>query len=506
MESFSNFQEIIETHNSFDVNFEINDHDPVCSGPASSSGSRNCVASFFDYIKTETSNTHGALDDIHRLSEKNNITCIRARSTGTNLGAGSFTFNNLFGLFCDLLSENLYKLQSLKTFVFYNTISSPATIDFKNLIFPSLTCLTVCHAQVCGLENILNQLIEVTLIDNGILHIPNAFNPDMTFLNYRNNTPQIQDIDFTNFRKLYHLTLCNNGLKRIPKLPADGELAYLDVSFNGIAEISNLPDSISMLYINNNRIRHIEAFPQSLSYIHMWDNPLRRFPVNLLLCRRLGYILFQNTEIEMTAPEIRFLETRTNYGVENGRIFAHQNNIYNVPNVFEDTQNVHASSIQKSFLTSCQNLFADRIPDHIFTTTGNVDLDTIIYKFFENQETHIILFVTFKDVFQKVWNRIASQSDPQVQRELKNRLEQEMLDAQSKCFMGQVTRLINVLVGFYDDISLNIGESDQIFAKVQANKNRNNGTVNIQELVTDLKEIKVSQDKINEWVDALNDL
>jgi hypothetical protein len=452
---------------------------------------QNDFAKFSEYLKAFPTRTKKSVDEKY-------ITFMKAQISGRVCMRGDGVPNLSFH---NLLTDNIEKFQRLNTFNFYNTISLSAIIDFRTLVFPSLQYLNLCHVQVYGVENILPQLLEITLIDNGILHIPNIFNPDITFLNYRNNTPHIQDIDFSNYRKLYHLTLCHNGIERIPELPLNGELSYLDVSHNNISRVSNLPDSISMLYLNNNRIRHIDSFPLNITSIHMWDNPLTRFPVNLLLCRRLGYILFQNTEIEMTAPEIRFLETRTNYGVENGRIFAHEN----LANIFEDSQNVHASSIQKSFLNSCQNLFADKIPDHIFTTTGNIVVDKIIYNFLENKETHIILLVSFKEVFQKVWNRIASQKNLAVQTELKKRLKEEMLDAESKCFMGQVTRLINVLVGFYDDITLNIGESDQIFAKVQANKNRNNGTVNIQELVGELREVQVSQEKINEWIAALKD-
>jgi hypothetical protein len=228
----------------------------------------------------------------------------------------------------------------------------------------------------------------------------------------------------------------------------------------------------------------------------MWENPLRRFPENLVLCRSLYYIYFHDTEIEMTAMEMRFLEERTNYTpVETMRRTG-------AVNVYNNGQNVHTSSIQKSFLKSCQNLLLDKIPDQVFNGTGNAIADKNIRGFSENSERHCILYITFGELFQKVWNRIATHKNQETRFELLKRLREEMIEAEAKCFMGQITRLLNVLVGFYDDICIEIEQSEQIYAKIQANKNRNNQVVNLDELVDDLREIKISEDKIREWLDA----
>jgi hypothetical protein len=301
------------------------------------------------------------------------------------------------------------------------------------------------------------------------------------------------------YKQLKHVTICSNNLSVVPILPNTGQLNYLDVSMNQITEIRNLPDTITQLYINNNRIRRIDAFPTNVNLINMWENPLRRFPENLLLCRSLYSIYFHYTEIEMTAMEMRFLEERTNYTpVERMRRSG-------AVDVYTNGQNVHTSSIQKSFLKSCQNLLLDKIPDQAFTGTGNVIADRILREFFENSERHCILYITFGELFQKVWNRIATQKNDETRYELIKRLREEILDAEAKCFMGQITRLLNVLVGFYDDICIEIEESEQIYAKIQANRIRNNNAVNVGELVNDLREIKISEEKINEWVAACSE-
>jgi hypothetical protein len=51
-------------------------------------------------------------------------------------------------------------------------------------------------------------------------------------------------------------------------------------------------------------------------------------------------------------------------------------------------------------------------------------------------------------------------------------------------------------------LSDSIDENEQIYAKIQANRKRNNMAVNVTELTTELQEIGISNDKICEWIDA----
>ena len=381
-----------------------------------------------------------------------------------------------------------------------NMLIDILVIDFTRVRLPSLKRLTTTHVRVVGIERISAQLTDVCLIHAYIDEFPRAFHSELSSLTIRNNSKLLNIDDISMYKELTHVTICSNNLSVVPILPNTGQLTYLDVSMNQITEIKNLPNSIKQLYINTNRIRSIDAFPTSVHFVNMWENPLRRFPENLLLCRSLYLIHFYETEIEMTAMEMRFLEDRTNYRplerMTRGR----------TADVYTNTQNVHCSSIQKSFLKSCQNLLLDKVPDQAFTGTGNVNVDRIIREFSKNCERHCILYITFGELFQKVWNRIATQGDKNIRAEQIKRLREEMLDAESKCFMGQITRMLNVLVGFYEDICIEIEESEQIYAKIQANRVRNNNVVNVEELVAELTEINISKDIINEWVSACSDL
>ena len=42
-----------------------------------------------------------------------------------------------------------------------------------------------------------------------------------------------------------------------------------------------------------------------------------------------------------------------------------------------------------------------------------------------------------------------------------SRLNEEMIDSECKCFTGRISRLINCLVGFYEDIEIRVDDNEQ---------------------------------------------
>jgi hypothetical protein len=398
-----------------------------------------------------------------------------------------------------IFSECAPAFSSLKQLTVVSRVPKVLCLDFNKILspLPAIRRLKTVHTAVEGIDILAPQLTNVCLIHAALKRFPANFHPDLDELTVRDNSVLLDITDLSMYSSLRNLTLCSNNLTHVPRLPNTGHLTYLDVSMNRIARIENLPHSIEHLLINNNLISSIDAFPTNVSSVNMWHVPLARFPGNLLLCARLRYIHFHDTEVNLTAMEMRYLQATTNYTPQQLTISGA------APNVYRNAQNVHTTSIQASFLKSCQNLFMDNIPDQPFTGSGSATVDEVIRTLTKNTETHCVLYVTFGELFQKVWNRIATESDNEKKAELLKRLREEITDARDKCFMGQVTRLLNVLSGFYDDIFLEINEAEQIYAKVQANQRRNNSVVDIDELIAELREIRVSEDKIMEWVTAL---
>jgi hypothetical protein len=133
-----------------------------------------------------------------------------------------------------------------------------------------------------------------------------------------------------------------------------------------------------------------------------------------------------------------------------------------------------------------------------------------IHAYCKNPDVHSTMFVTFWDVFSKIYfNRIKGHVHEQ---EMLCRLKQEMNESKSVCFTGKLGRVVNVLVGFYDDIELHFADSDQINAKINIAKEtilEKYSDLSIDEqknhfndLVHSLlSEISVDEKIINEWLD-----
>jgi hypothetical protein len=180
--------------------------------------------------------------------------------------------------------------------------------------------------------------------------------------------------------------------------------------------------------------------------------------------------------------------------------------VYQAESYYDDSQNVHNSFVQQTFIKSCAQLFKDPIDaDALFVSSGNPEADAVLHENFSITETHIVLQCTYKEVFDRVWNRIHSVQCLETKRELMQRLVEEILEGRGKCFTGQILRLVNSLVGFFDDIVIQISDSDQIHAKIKAHLARNMGKINRQQLAAELAEINVGNSRIHEWIEYLDE-
>jgi hypothetical protein len=149
--------------------------------------------------------------------------------------------------------------------------------------------------------------------------------------------------------------------------------------------------------------------------------------------------------------------------------------------------------------------------------TNDANVDGLINSYLENNEIHSTLFYRYGDIFEKVWERIqnpdkfekvwpidklGNKHRPDT-NEMIERLKQEIIESNGMCFTGKMTRLVNVLVGFYSDIEILIGTSDQINAKINLILEKY-GYLSIEEqkekIREDLREIDIQDLVIEEWI------
>lgn len=150
--------------------------------------------------------------------------------------------------------------------------------------------------------------------------------------------------------------------------------------------------------------------------------------------------------------------------------------------------------------------------------TDNELVNSLIKQYCATTDIHSGLYVTYKNVFEKVYDRIINPDKYQTVWineikpdiiEMKNRLIQEVLDSKDMCFTGRLTRIVNCLVGFYSDINIHVSSADQISAKISIVLEQTYGkTIDEKKdaIRNSLREIDVEDKVIEEWIENIPEL
>jgi len=123
----------------------------------------------------------------------------------------------------------------------------------------------------------------------------------------------------------------------------------------------------------------------------------------------------------------------------------------------------------------------------------------LIINYCEDKSVHTILNVTFEEVLLSVWCKIRNNIN---KHEIIKILNIEILDSECKCFTGRLTRLVNCLSGFDDNISISISDNEQMsnISKILFNKHRDNIEDYQRELRKEFEERGYSEEDINMWI------
>jgi hypothetical protein len=118
--------------------------------------------------------------------------------------------------------------------------------------------------------------------------------------------------------------------------------------------------------------------------------------------------------------------------------------------------------------------------------------------YLDDTDVHSTLLVSFYDVFVKVFGRIISHPN---KLDIIHRLNEELKGSECKCFTGRLTRLVNYLVGFYDDIVIGISDSERISAIILSTLDGREMDDELKKIYVDkLKTIDITDEEIAKWV------
>jgi hypothetical protein len=306
---------------------------------------------------------------------------------------------------------------------------------------------------------------------------------------------------------LTYLNLTGNKLVDIPK--EIGQLTSLTGLYLGYNQLVNIPkeigqlSSLTKLYLYNNQL---VAIPKeigqlsSLTKLYLWINQLTSLPIELMQLRQVE-INYSNNLIEYIPPNLlRFLKYDRN----------------DYQKVYSDGQNVHNHSIQDSISKSINyimnqkpTLSVKQLSDFIIQNKYlSEPTKQLLFEYSENPDIHGRFGISFSELLLNVLSLIEDQHQDN-KEVIFAIMNQEMADAQCKCFTGRIGRLVNCLNGFDPNIIIQISNSEQIGNIIALIQRRivKDGTYSIrnhQDLVRkELLERGYDDTVINDWVDAI---
>jgi Leucine-rich repeat (LRR) protein len=300
----------------------------------------------------------------------------------------------------------------------------------------------------CYMNNIpeipreIGQLINLQIFDcrnNKILEIPKEIGQLINLQEFNCNRNKILEIP-KEIGQLINLQEFNCNRNKISEIPREiGKLINLKEFFCNRNKISEIPKEICQLI--------------NLRQFCCDDNKISEIPIEITRCIHLGDFTYSNNAIEYIPPQVtRFLKRKKF-----------------VQKVYNDTQSVHNHNIQecisnsiiyitqkKPYLT-LDSLKIDILNNNILEQTTK----ELLFEYMEDKTVHSVLNITFEELLISVYDFILNHEQKNSE-EIFKILNKEMNDSICKCFTGRISRLINVLNGFDENIKIQISEAEQI--------------------------------------------
>ena len=305
-------------------------------------------------------------------------------------------------------------------------------------------------------------------------------------------------------KDIKELDLYNNQLTQLPS--EIGQLTQLTELYLSSNKLTQLPSEIGQL--------------TQLTYLSLSDNQLTQLPTEIGQLTRLNYLYLCNNQLTQLPSEIGNLAQLTTLDLQGNpientlnpiiqRFLQRIQNKTNKKSIYSDTQNVHSSSIQQSIKMSIHALMNYYNPECVLTYLDWIELDKktkeIITEYMDCKDVHTMLDITFKELFIAIVIEMESLSND-LQKEIKQRLNEEMQESECKCFTGRISRLVNCLSGYSDKVKIQISEGEEIgnIISVIMEKRGIKTTETLKEEVrVALKERGYIETKINEWVEYI---
>jgi Leucine-rich repeat (LRR) protein len=380
----------------------------------------------------------------------------------------NMNFPNLQEFYCSYnqltsLPENM-NFPNLQEFYCYgNRLTSLP----ENMNFPNLQEFNCSYNQLTSLPENMNfpKLQAIYCNDNKLTSLPENMNfPNIQEFYCSDNqlTSLPENMNFPNLQEF------NCSYNQLTSLPENMNFPNLQEFYCSYNQLTSLPENMNFPNLQefNCSYNQLTSLPENMNFPNLQEfncsyNQLTSLPVCIMHWRNLRIIDYSNNEIELTPQLARFISR-----IRTGSITK--------INVYGDGQNVHNTSIQCSVRDSINRLTtrlylpkfdaeilnAMILTDEIITPSIKVQL----IEYCHDNSVHSLLLLTFAEVLWYVLNTIIHdfKDSLEIQAEIKRVLNQEMQDAECKCFTGRMNRVVNCLNGFSPLVDIRISDGEQI--------------------------------------------
>ena len=378
-------------------------------------------------------------------------------------------------------------------------------LRFLNIQYNNLTTLPE------SIGNLVN-LTDLYIQHNKLTTLPESFGNliNLKYLYFQHNKLNTLPESFGNLINLKYLNIYNNELTTLPE--SFGNMVNLREIYIYFNKIISLPESIGNL-INLRRFEicdnELTNLPESIGNLInlrrfiIYNNKITTIPfviTNLHRCQ----IFYYGNQIEYLNPAVqRFLNQAA------VQRFLNQEFIFNT--IYNDMQSVHDHNIQESIRKSIQYIMNIKPKENInisfISENKNIkdENKTLLLNYCQDDSIHCELNINFKELLINVISHIESYEE-EIKLNIYQILNNEIKESKGMCFTGRMSRLINCLNGFDDNIIINISDKEQVTNIIILIKNKliNEGIYTVEkhkELVSnELKSRNYTDEYINEWI------
>jgi Leucine-rich repeat (LRR) protein len=387
------------------------------------------------------------------------------------------------GLF--IIPKEIEQLINLRFFNCNNNQITEIPKEIGQLI--NLIFFDCSSNQITEIPKEIGQLVNLTCFncyDNKITELPKEIGKLVNLRYFRCYYNKITKIpkEIGQFVNLTDFVCSDNQIIEIPK--EIGQLINLTTFMCDHNNIKKIPKEIGQL-------ANLESF-------HCYNNQITEIPIEIINCRNLNHFYYSNNEIEYIPPQIQRWLIRQNY----------------VQKIYNDEQSVHNHNIQQCISNSINyitkfkpTLNIESLKTHILNNNLlEEQTKQLIFEYCEDTTVHSVLNITFAELLISVYDFILKHKH---KNEIFSVFNKEMSDSLCKCFTGRISRLINTLNGFDENIVINISDAEQIgniFIMIRQ-KLESEGKYSddlFKEIVTkELQERNYDEATIKQWIDNI---